>query len=209
MCIRDRIRIAAAHPDSDAIFGAYSAALSFSGKTAEAEKIAKERLARLPKDRPALQALAQNAAYAGDYTTAERYAQQIIDELTPTLEDYNNAAWYALFTRKDLDHALEQARHAAGNDRRSDSAALHTLAAVYAEMGKNLEAREALMQSIRKRGSDKPESSDWYVLGRIAENYGVKDAALAAYHRVDNKDFTGASTFELAKRRLATLELVK
>ena len=83
--------------------------------------------------------------------------------------------------------------------------ALHTLAALYAENGKSVEARQALLKAMDRHGSDDPGSSDWYVLGRIAENYGVRDAALAAYKRVEKGDLTGTSTWELTQKRIAVM----
>jgi predicted Zn-dependent protease len=86
------------------------------------------------------------------------------------------------------------------------SALLHTLASLYAETGKSLEAREALLQSMDDAGRDEPAPHDWYVLGRIAENYGATDAALAAYKKVDKpKESVAASTWVLAERRLKAI----
>lgn len=82
---------------------------------------------------------------------------------------------------------------------------LHTLAALYAESGKSVEARQALLKSMDTRGSYDPQSSDWFVLGRIAEAYGVRDAAVSAYKRVEKDDVTGLSTWELAQKRMAVL----
>jgi hypothetical protein len=39
----------------------------------------------------------------------------------------------------------------------------------------------------------------------MAENYGVADAAVAAYKRVEEKDDSGGSVWELAQKRLAML----
>jgi len=99
------------------------------------------------------------AARRNDYTAAATYARRILDELTPSAIDYNQAAWIALFTGKDIDKGIEDAQRATSGG--GSSAALHTLAALYAENGKNLEARQALLQSIEKRMSDTPSPADW------------------------------------------------
>ena len=128
----------------------------------------------------------------------------VVDELRPNSGDYNNIAWNALLSGKDLDRALEDARQAMQNG--GGSALLHTLASLYAETGKSLEAREALLKSMDDAGRDEPAPHDWYVLGRIAENYGATDAALAAYKRVDKpKESIASSTWVLAERRLKSL----
>jgi tetratricopeptide (TPR) repeat protein len=151
-----------------------------------------------------LRALSSNAAKAHDYATAAKYAEQLVDELSPTQNDYNNAAWFELFAG-NVTHAMENARRATAEESQTSAAALHTLATLYAETGKNIEARDALLRTLDKSRRDQPDSSDWYVLGRMAENYGVREAALAAYKRVDKKENDGASVWELAQRRLAVM----
>jgi tetratricopeptide (TPR) repeat protein len=197
-------RLMTAYPDSDNAFRMNVFALSLSGRTAEAEELAKKRLAKKPKDDEALRALSSNAAKARDYAAAAKYAEQLVDELSPTQNDYNNAAWFELFAG-NVTHAMENARRATAEESQTSAAALHTLATLYAETGKNIEARDALLRTLDKSRRDQPDSSDWYVLGRMAENYGVREAALAAYKRVDKKENDGASVWELAQRRLAAM----
>jgi len=198
-------RLSAAYPDSDNAFSTHVFALSLSGRTADAEELAKKRLAKKPKDDEALRALSSNAAKARDYAAAAKYAEQLVDELSPTQNDYNNAAWFELFAG-NIAHAMENARRATAEESQTSAAALHTLATLYAETGKNIEARDALLRTLDKSRRDQPDSSDWYVLGRMAENYGVRDAALAAYKRVLKKEEgDGASVWELAQKRLAAM----
>ena len=196
------------HPDSARAFVVWSTAMARSGKVAEAEAAAKQRLERSPRNREALAMLSSLAARRLDYTSAAAYARRILDELTPSDIDYNQSAWIALFTGKNLEKGIEDAQRASSTTSRGGAAAsLHTLAALYAESGKNLEARQALVQSIEKRMTDTPSPSDWYVIGRIAENYGVPEAAVAAYKRVEKTDVDGLSTWELSQRRLAAINV--
>src|SRR6185436_4274024 len=109
-----------------------------------------------------------------------------------------------VFTGQNFERALESARQASTGSE-VKAAALNTLAALYAETGKNLEAREALLSSIDARNREQPTSADWYVLGRIAENYGVRDAAMAAYRRVKKNEKGPATVWELTEKRLAGL----
>ena len=77
---------------------------------------------------------------------------------------------------------------------------------LYAESGKSLEARTELLKSMDEAGREEPSSVDWYVLGRIAENFGASEAAIADYKRVDKpKKTTPGSTYELAQKRLTVL----
>jgi tetratricopeptide (TPR) repeat protein len=197
-------RLRASYPDSESAFTTNVYALTLSGRTADAEALGKSRLAKKPKDDEALRALSNNAAKAKDYASAAKYAEQIVDELSPTQNDYNNAAWFELFVG-NVTHAMENARRATAEESQTSPAALHTLATIYAETGKNIEARDALLRTLDKSRRETPDSSDWYVLGRMAENYGVRDAALAAYKRVDKKETDGASVWELAQRRLIAM----
>jgi transglutaminase-like putative cysteine protease/tetratricopeptide (TPR) repeat protein len=197
------LRLTNAVPESAVAFELYTVALTQLGQREELEKIANARLARLPNDRDAIRALARGAGYAGDYTTSDRYYRKLVDELQPALGDFNNDAWNALFTGKELERALEEARKASSD---GSSSAMHTLAALYAETGKGAEARDMLLKSMDHAGREQPAAHDWYVLGRIAETYGATDAALAAYKRVDKptKDVY-ESTYVLAQRRMKSL----
>jgi tetratricopeptide (TPR) repeat protein len=206
-------RLFAAQPDSAAALTAYTTALAFGGRIEDAKAIAAKRLEKQPKDAAALRMLTIIAAKAHDYGAAARYAEQIVEQLTPTAMDYNNAAWFEMFVG-DVTHALENARRATNDDKTINPAALHTLATVYAETGKNIEARDVLFRTLDLAQRNEPSSSDWYVIGRMAENYGVADAAIAAYKRVQNPekekekdevDEPGGTVRELAEKRLAAL----
>ncbi|PYQ29473.1 MAG: hypothetical protein DMF56_10930 [Acidobacteria bacterium] len=192
-------------PDSAGAFSSLAGMLTKLDRADEATKLAEERLAKIPKDVDALRALAGAAMNRGDYVACDKFYRQVIDELRPNAGDYNNVAWNALFTGVNLDRALEEARQAMQmND--ADSALLHTLASLYAETGKSLEARDALLDSMDAAGREDPAEHDWYVLGRIAENYGAIDAAMAAYKRVEKpKTDVGSSTYVLAARRMKGL----
>ena len=198
-------RLAQSAPDSAVGFNMLTNTLGRLDRDDEITKLANDRLARFPKDDDALRVLGGEAMNHGDYATCDKYYRQVIDELRPTANDYNNIAWNALFSGVNLDRALEEARQAMQLPG-AGPALLHTLASLYAETGKSLEAREALLQSMDDAGRDEPADHDWYVLGRIAENYGVTDAALAAYRRVEKpKSDLASSTYLLASKRLKNL----
>ena len=61
---------------------------------------------------------------------------------------------------------------------------MRSLAAVYAELGKTQDALETLRRAAQFRNAGL-DDGDWYVLGRIAEQYGLNDVAagLAARRR--------------------------
>ncbi|HYM59270.1 MAG TPA: DUF3857 domain-containing protein [Thermoanaerobaculia bacterium] len=198
-------RLLAKYPQSDQAFIVNVLALRNLQRHEDLAKMAAERLKRLPNDRKALEVLSEDAVDRGDYLEAQNRSAQIIEN-DPTAVDYNNFAWYALFVGKDLDKGIEQVRR--GLDIRNNSSSLHTLAALYAEAGKTSEARDTILKSMDTAGADEPQSHDWYVLGRIAENYGVSEAAIAAYKRVEkpeNQIQVNGSSWVLAQRRLQGL----
>lgn len=198
-------RIVARYPESESGFQLLVGAYTMAGRFADADALAQKRLARMPEDPEAMRALAETAMQKGDYKDAAGRFTTLLSGFKPRANDYNTAAWNALFAGSQLPDAVEHARRAiemSGNA----PAPMHTLAALYAETGQSLEAREALLESMDNAGRAEPASHDWYVLGRIAENYGARDAALAAYKRVEKPDKLDASdTYILATRRLKAL----
>ena len=65
---------------------------------------------------------------------------------------------------------------------------LHTLGCVYAELGKTKQAREVLVEAMDKMDLTEPDPNYWYAFGRIAEQDGEPDSALADYARVTKPD---------------------
>jgi tetratricopeptide (TPR) repeat protein len=119
--------------------------------------------------------------------------------------DYNQLAWDALFHGKLGTQAIEDARRAVELSQRQQPAVLHTLATIYAELGRANDAREILLEAIELKGEARPE--DFYVLGRIAESYGETEAALADYRKVAlNPSLpTHISPYALAQQRMNAL----
>jgi len=88
---------------------------------------------------------------------------------------------------------------------------LHTLGCLYAEVGKLKEAREILVQAMDAANLDDPDSSFWYAFGRVAEQAGERDLALADYKRVTapkNPLELPGSSYQLAQIRLKALQSV-
>lgn len=196
-------RLFASNPDSPTAFHRYIDALHGSGKLDEATAAANARLEKMPNDRDALESLAKTASRKGDYSIAQDLATKVVEELRPTMSDYHTAAWIALFTGNRLERAIEHAQHASkeSGDKKVAASSMKTLAALYAETGKNAEARDAFLRSLDANNATKLESNDWYILARIAENYGVNDFAIASYRKVD-KERSAATAGVLAQRRL-------
>ena len=60
-------------------------------------------------------------------------------------------------------------------------------------------------------GSSDPSSDDWYVLGRIAEEYGMIDSAVFYYKKVEKPESIAGqydSSYTLMERRLEAIRLL-
>jgi tetratricopeptide (TPR) repeat protein len=201
-------RLRAAHPTSLSAFVLQEAALGKLGRWSDVEARAKQRLFEFPDDRVAQDLLADAALHRQDFDAAERIYADLIASGKAQADQYNMVAWSRLFRRKITDEDIGLARQAVALTHQAESGSLHTLASLYAEAGKCAEAREIILKSLDVSGHDGPRAADWYVFGRIAEQYGERSAALAMYRRVTRPESgdDGLSTFELARRRIDAIE---
>jgi tetratricopeptide (TPR) repeat protein len=114
-----------------------------------------------------------------------------------------------LLERGRLDEkTVDSSQRAATLSGYGNAAHLHTLASIYADMGKTAEAYQVILQSLAARNDDAPRSDDWYVFGRLAEHYGLPEVARKYYKRVEAPsapEGEALSTHALAARRLAAL----
>jgi Tetratricopeptide repeat len=74
-----------------------------------------------------------------------------VDSGLADAETYNNLAWLSLFSGGPTDADVDLALRAVNLAGARSAAALHTLAAIYAEMGRVKEARGALGQVLASR----------------------------------------------------------
>jgi tetratricopeptide (TPR) repeat protein len=201
-------RLLVAAPESRRAFVITSLALHKLKRFDEAEKLADERLARIADDPTALRVLADLARDAGRFARSRSAQERLVATGAAEAPDLNNMAWSALFDGTSLDEALTNAQRAVELTRKKSSAELNTLACLHAEAGHTLEARELALAAMDEGWRDEPEDADWYVLGRLAEQYGERDAALAAYRKVEKPRKSvglASSPWTLAQRRLAAL----
>jgi tetratricopeptide (TPR) repeat protein len=199
-------RLAAKYPSSASAFRGASGALLKLNRTAEAAKRGEARLAAMPGDKDAIRLLGEVAFRSGDFAKGREYYGKLLKGSDVKASDYNQHAWIAMLEfGADLHQAIEEARQAVTMAPQSASV-LHTLAALYAETGKSAESRDALLRSMQLADTDEPKSHDWYVLGRIAENYGIAEEAIEAYRRVTKPDeYEVGSSWDLAQIRLKGL----
>jgi tetratricopeptide (TPR) repeat protein len=121
--------------------------------------------------------------------------------------DYNAYAWLSLFSGTADSEAVEAAQQANLLSNGSSFAVLHTLACIYAAQSKTTEARQFLLQAMSSGNLAEPNDSIWLGFGLIYEQYGVRDAAIGAYKRVQKPEgnVSPIDTFVLAQTRLRAL----
>jgi tetratricopeptide (TPR) repeat protein len=171
-------------------------------------RIADARLARTPDDILAQNTIAELALRKGDFDEAERIFQRILDTGKAHADQYNTAAWIALVRGRTDERVLELAQRAASLSNYEDYGILHTLAAVYAEQGKTAEAYRVILQALELKGE--PDADDLYVFGRLAEHYGLPDAARHYYEKAgaqaaDTDGDNPMDTIHLVRKRLQAL----
>ena len=165
------------------------------------------QIAKHPDDEQLLRMKAEQGNEKGDFAQTRASVQKIIDAGKATAGDYNLYAWSSLFDRHfdaDVNKAAQQASMLTQNDSFS---ILHTLACVYAAQGKTAEAGELLQKAMAADHLLEPNSSVWFGYGLIYEQYGVNDAAIAAYRKVERPEgrIGPDDTYVLAQARLKAL----
>ena len=102
---------------------------------------------------------------------------------------------------------MQQITEASAAERHLDAARLHTLAMVEAELGKLVDARESLHSLMDLQPQLEPRPADWLILGRLAEQCELWQAADEYYRLVERHEREHEATaYALAQRRLKKIE---
>ena len=195
-------------PESKQIFIYNAMAIEGLKRYDEALALADDRLKLLDNDSDALQMKMGIEVDRGNYTAARVWEQKLSDLGKEDAMMLNNVAWYSLFTGKAGDDDVAKAIRATEMKRDTPSF-LHTLACLYAETGKTKEAHDVLLRAMDDWNLDEPNDEVWYVLGRIAEQYGERDIAIADYRKLKKPERVLAiptSTWRLAQMRLTAMD---
>jgi tetratricopeptide (TPR) repeat protein len=169
------------------------------------------RLAKKPADPDLLRQEMFAYEAASKFADARKTEQAVMDSGKATSSDYNSYAWIGLFDSHVGDAEVKAAQQSNMMSKNGSFADLHTLACIYAAEGKTTEARQALTQAMSAGNEAEPNSEVWYALGLIYEQYGARDAALTAFHKVQAHEFDdhtfidASSTYLLAQERLKAL----
>jgi tetratricopeptide (TPR) repeat protein len=199
-------QLAPSHASSEALFARRVVALIELRRWDELKRLAEERLRAVPGHASATRALLSALRHQGAFAEVERRCAAFLDSGRASAADFNNCGWNGLFVEGPREAALARVRRAVEMSSRRNTAFLHTLAALHADVGQYAEAREIILEAINTRESvEEPQPDDWYVIGRIAEGYGLGEAARAAYARVRQSPDADA-TWVLARQRIKALE---
>jgi tetratricopeptide (TPR) repeat protein len=200
-------RMLAAKPQSDLPFALATVALLHLHRYDAVTALAERRLERLAGDRAAQLALANVDEFHGDLPGAERRLRQLVKSGNADGTELNELAWVVLAQGRIDEQTLDLAQRGAHEDPTHD--AMHTFAAALVEDDKPSEAYKQIVKAIDSTDDRAPVASDWYIFGRLAEQYGLPDEARTLYGRVTRSPTaTGPealSTDTLARRRLAAL----
>jgi tetratricopeptide (TPR) repeat protein len=194
-------------PDSKQAFIDNVLALMGLGRNDAAIALADERLKLLENDADALNMKIQIEANRGNYDAARGIAQKLADMGKTDAMLLNNVAWDALFTGKVTQDDVAKAIRATEMQKDAPGI-LHTLACLYAEIGNTKDAHDVLLRAMDDWNLDEPNDEVWYVLGRIAEQYGEREIAIADYRKLKKPDEILAiptSTYTLAQMRLKAM----
>lgn len=194
-------------PESRSAFMTNVGALIGLKRYDDALALADARLKLLEGDADALQAKMRIEATRGNYIAARAVIQKLIDQGKGDASLMNSQAWFALYTGKVDAADVATATKAAQMDR-DNPAILHTLACLYAETGKSKEAHDLLLRAMDELNLDAPNDDYWYAFGRIAEQYGEREAAISDYRKLQKPKLEmeiSTSTYQLAQNRLKGL----
>lgn len=196
-------------PDSDTAAERLETALVENKESDESIQIAQDRMSKNPDDPQKIRDYAWVLWLAGRLDEAQTVRKKLIDTGKATSGDYNQIAWDYLIENKVTPEAVQQAEHATLMSDGQNGGIVDTQAAIYAEIGRASEAYTMELQAIDLDGDEEPNDPSWYVFGRIAEQYGERDAAIEDYKKCkapDNSLALSDSPYALAQRRLNALE---
>lgn len=201
-------RLVKANPSSKMAALARIVALAGSKKWPYMLKFADERLIREPFDAEFLGGKASALGHLGRLEEQEQLLKAAIGSGKATSMDFNNLAWGDLVRGKVTDQSIDWARRSVLLKPEKNGAAQHTLASLLAERGETTEALELFFKEVNSLEDEELRSQDWYLIGRIAEQFGEKDAAIDSYRRVSRPKETESeeeSCHALAAKRLKVL----
>jgi tetratricopeptide (TPR) repeat protein len=204
-------QITAADPDGRDGVDRHALALANDGKLAEAAALLDAALAKFPDDHALVEIRAWVAVATGPWTAAAPWVDRLTARPDVTAIELNNAAWVRVASGVDLDAARALTARAEAMRKELSPELANTIATIEAEADRPGAAWPYAQRSFELRLRHDLDPADWYVLGRIAESYGLTDDARDAYRRVPRTTSHSLlpGAFPMAERGLQRLAAVK
>lgn len=198
-------RMASIKPDEPDTLALKAVGLLFSGAHAEARGVVEKLISEGKATNRLYGLLGMVEVREGKFEKARARLREAVDKGMADSSTYNNLAWLSLFTGGATDADIDLALRAVNGADAGQTAALHTLATLYADMGRVKEAHSTLEKVLAARSGGRIDPVDWLVIGRIAEHCGLPEDAKRAYARVTGRADNHDSAAAVAKRRVAAL----
>jgi tetratricopeptide (TPR) repeat protein len=192
-------------PGSDELAMVRARVLAALGRRQEAIEVIETQFGAAPTHASALRELARISALDGQYARANLLFDSLAGQGEATAEDVEHRAWFGLFDRDATDAPVDTDLPATFPP---DVARLRAAALLLAEAGRGGEARDLIVRAMNSRVDREPDAGDWYVLGRIYEQFGETAAAVSTYQRIEppgEDDLAGTAAFRLSRRRLGLI----
>ena len=182
-------------------------ALAFLGKAADATKLVDDALSRRPDEILLIRMRAQLAVLSKQPDEIRSWYDKVLQHPSARASDFNDAAWAHMFVDASTATAKDLASRAERMETKLSHALANTIATIEAESDEPALAWRYTLRSIDATPQQLPVDEDWYVIGRIAECYGLRDDAIAAYRRLTKPKLRlgDESPYELAQRGLRRL----
>jgi tetratricopeptide (TPR) repeat protein len=199
------------YPTSEVAFTAMGTAMVRSGGLDEAMRLAHTMKPEDPLYASAQRTRARSLSVQHKYGEASRAYQAACESPKATAVDWNNRAWLTLFEPGTLKPDEDSANVGLRLTQGRGAPEIHTMSAILAETGQLKEARQMLIRYMALfYASEGINVSARYVLGRLAEQLGLADAATAIYTGIPRpKIDIGDDAYDLAQIRLKVMSPVK
>lgn len=200
--------MAAREPRSDSVLEARVYRLAALDRWQEVEQVLAQRSEAMAGDPVASRLRAHALAERGELAAAVDLFEELERRGHASANDLNTLAWLGLFLPDRLAAATDRAERAARETDFRSYAILNTLAAVYARSGRSAEALQVWKKSLAVAGDGEPGGPDLFVLGLLAENYGLAETARELHRRALDPAGSDSpiATSRLAAERLELLD---
>ncbi len=201
-------RMLARYPDSVTAQALMGRAFELNHDWTAWRSLVEKGAANHPQEKAFLLAGVRQAEAEGDFGRAMQQSRKILDSERVDAKDEARYARMSVFAGQAGEEAQQAAQRALLASKAENVEYLTTAAWVNASLGHTAEARELLLDAMRSAEREEPNSEVWFGFGRIFEQYGEAQAAIAAYRRAMavTPGHTEGELAIAAQRRLQALQ---